>query len=313
MILTLLNKNESRDGTVKALWKLSDGNSVESVLIPRALKQRKGLPLWMNGGSESLNSGRFSLCLSTQVGCAMGCDFCLTGKQGFTRDLTKDEIVAQVLEAKKTHPVTNLVFMGMGEPLRNTDALIGSIQDFFRMGFSRRRITVSTSGIVPEIERLSETSVKLALSLHATTDELRSQLMPINRRYPIASVIRAAQEYAVNSKQTVMLEYILLQGINDSLDDANRLFDLAKDWDCKVNLIPFNSFGDGPYQASEPYIVKAFQHALVSRGVTATVRYSGGEDILAACGQLKSLDAVRKRGFAIVNPQKTSHREEPCA
>ena len=284
------------DGTTKVLWGLSDNLTVESVILPRALKQRKNLDLW-KAGSESLESDRFTACLSSQVGCAMTCDFCLTGKQGYTRNLTAQEIIGQVEGLNKISPIKNLVFMGMGEPLQNTANVIEAIEHFLKHGFSRRKITVSTSGVASELPKLLRTRVKLAVSLNATTDALRSQIMPINRKFAIEPLLTAAKHYADSSKQTVMLEYILLKGLNDSEADSERLITLATGWDCKVNLIPYNPFAGTPYLRPQAQEVKAFQHKLVSKGITATVRYSGGDDILAACGQLKSLDALAKRGF----------------
>ena len=227
----------------------------------------------------------------------MACDFCLTGKQGFTRNLSTEEIVAQVEGLRRLKPITNLVFMGMGEPLQNTENVTRAIECFLKDGFSRRKITVSTSGLVHEFSKLAQTRVRLAVSLNATTDALRSMIMPINRKFPIATLIAAAKEYAQISGQKVMLEYVLLKGLNDTDADMERLHELARGWACKVNLIPYNPFGGTPYLRPEASRVKAFQHYLVSRGVTATVRYSGGDDILAACGQLQSLGAVPKRGF----------------
>jgi 23S rRNA (adenine2503-C2)-methyltransferase len=294
--MTSVRTEHGADGTTKVLWQLHDQMTVESVILPRALKQRKKLELWQTG-SESILSPRFTACLSSQVGCAMACDFCLTGKQGYTRNLSADEIVGQVRGLQKLQTITNLVFMGMGEPLQNTVNVVEAIEELLRTGFSRRKITVSTSGVASELPKLAKTRVKLAVSLNATTDELRSQIMPINRKFPIQTLLTAAKAYAETSAQTVMLEYILLKGINDSAADADRLLELSAGWNCKVNLIPYNPFDGTPYLRPVGDAVKAFQHSLVSRGLTTTVRYSGGDDILAACGQLKSLDAVSKRGF----------------
>jgi 23S rRNA (adenine2503-C2)-methyltransferase len=298
MNLEIKREEHSADGTSKVLWELHDGYTVESVLLPRALKQRKKLALW-ESGSESISSGRFTACLSSQVGCAMACDFCLTGKQGYTRNLTAAEIIGQVDGLKRFQPVTNLVFMGMGEPLQNTANVVAAIQHFLKAGFSRRKITVSTSGVVSALPELAKTRVKLAVSLNATTNELRSEIMPVNRKFSIEMLLAAAKIYAEASAQTVMLEYILLKNLNDTQEDAARLIELARGWDCKVNLIPYNPFEGTPFLRPEAEAVKAFQHGLVSQGVTATVRYSGGDDILAACGQLKSLEAQAKRGFVL--------------
>jgi 23S rRNA (adenine2503-C2)-methyltransferase len=301
MNLEIKREEHSVDGTSKVLWELCDGFTVESVLLPRALKQRKKLALW-ESGSESIGSARFTACLSSQVGCAMACDFCLTGKQGYTRNLTAGEIIAQVDGLKRFQPITNLVFMGMGEPLQNTTNVVAAIEHFLKTGFSRRKITVSTSGVVSAMPELAKTRVKLAVSLNATTNEMRSEIMPINRKFSIEKLLTAAKVYAETSSQTVMLEYILLKNLNDTRDDATRLIELARGWDCKVNLIPYNPFGGTPYLRPNPAEVKGFQHQLVSQGITATVRYSGGDDILAACGQLKSLEAHAKRGFTLTKP-----------
>ena len=286
MNLLNIRKEKSADGTVKVLWKLEDGATVESVILPRALKQRKRLALW-RAGSETEDSKRFTACLSSQVGCAMACDFCLTGKQGYVRNLSVSEIIGQVEGLNRIEPITNLVFMGMGEPLQNAKNVILAIEHFLKSGFSRRKITVSTSGIVHELDNLATTRVRLAVSLNATTNEFRTEIMPINKKYPIDVLIGAAKKYADSSAQTVMLEYILLKDKNHTLADADRLYELARGWDCKVNLIPYNEFQTTSFARPDAQEVKWFQHQLVSRGITATVRYSGGDDILAACGQLQ--------------------------
>ncbi len=292
-MLKLLKQTESQDQSVKVLWELSDRQTVESVILPRALKQRKGL----SEAEFDADAKRFTACLSSQVGCAMACDFCLTGKQGLIRHLTQNEIVGQVLELNKIKPITNIVFMGMGEPLNNLSNVIPAIRHFLAqdgLGLSRRRIVVSTSGVVSALPELAKTGVRLAISLNATTDDLRSQIMPVNRKHPIQALINTAKAYAITVGQTVMVEYILLRDLNDSQEDAERLFQLTRDWNCKVNLIPFNRFDGSDYHRPLPEHVKAFQHSLVSRGVTATVRYSGGDDIYAACGMLQSLNTPIK-------------------
>ena len=299
----VVQKTSSQDGTVKVLWKLHDGQTIESVILPRALKQRKKLSLWSASKqllhvNEQMESPRSTACISSQVGCAMACDFCLTGKQGFTRHLSSQEIIDQVLGLHQITPITNLVFMGMGEPLHNVGNVVSAIQFLMSpsgLKLSRRKITVSTSGLVDALPALAKTGVKLAISLNATDDELRSRLMPVNRKHAIHALITAAKQYALAVRQAVMIEYILLKDLNDTPEDAARLIALCEGWDCKVNLIPYNPFEGSLFQRPEPEPVKAFQHSLVSKGVTATVRYSGGDDIYAACGQLKSLNAIRKR------------------
>lgn len=314
-LLQEINRVESDDGSLKVLWKLHDGNTIESVVLPRALKQRKQIPIFSDSTGQPESIGRNTVCVSSQVGCAMACDFCLTGKQGLIRNLTHSEILAQVDELKKIRPITNIVFMGMGEPLHNLSEVLLAIEALKKSrSFSRRKILVSTSGLVPALDALANTGVRLAISLNATTDEVRNQIMPVNRKYPIAELIGAAKKYAQTVRQTVMLEYVLLAGLNDSLEDQERLFELAQGWDCKVNLIPFNSFSvnlpsgilNAPYVRPAPDRVKQFQHSLVSRGITATVRYSGGDDVSAACGQLQSQGATAraKRGFLPVDANK---------
>jgi 23S rRNA (adenine2503-C2)-methyltransferase len=302
--MKILSQSESSDGTLKILWQLADQATVESVVLPRALKQRKKLALWMKdestAGDSKPETARYTACISSQVGCAMACDFCLTGKQGFSRHLTAEEIIGQVVELNKIKPISNLVFMGMGEPLQNTPNVIAAIDYFLSpqgLKLSRRKITVSTSGLVNALPALAKTGVRLAISLNASENTLRSQIMPVNRKHSIEILIEASKLYAETTRQAVMIEYVLFHGLNDSLADADRLHALAKDWDCKINLIPYNTFTDSPYLRPEPETVKAFQHSLVSRGITATVRYSGGDDIYAACGQLKSFEKKMKSKF----------------
>lgn len=297
--LTLIDHRISADGSQKLLWRLSDQNTVESVLLPRQLKARKKIDLWLTTertGEVDPTLDRATACISSQVGCAMGCVFCLTAQQKLTRHLTAHEIVEQVRKMKALKNVTNIVFMGMGEPLHNISQLIPALRTLRyskEFSFSRRKILVSTSGYVPGILALGqEEPVRLAVSLNATEDSLRSQLMPINRRFPIAALIEAAKSYAALSRMKVMLEYVLLLGVNDTPADADRLLELTEGWPAQVNLIPYNTFPGSPFQRPAPDQVKAFQHSLVSRGLTATVRYSGGDDVLAACGQLKSASAA---------------------
>jgi 23S rRNA (adenine2503-C2)-methyltransferase len=310
-LMKLKQQVVSADGSVKVLWSLEDGLTVESVILPRALKQRKGI---LTGAQSSqspspIDGSRFTACVSSQVGCAMACDFCLTGKQGWTRNLSAQEIVGQVLALQQIKPITNVVFMGMGEPLHNLDEVVKAIRmlkDPKMTGLSRRKILVSTSGLIDGLPELATTGVRLAISLNATTNALRDQIMPVNRRHPIDALLAAAKIYAHQVGQTVMLEYVLLRDLNDSIEDQERLFELAQGWDCKINLIPFNAFAvpglaPGPYVRPEHERVKAFQHSLVSRGVTATVRYSGGDDVLGACGQLQSENAPVRRQFQLQN------------
>lgn len=265
----------SRDGAVKFAFRLDDGAIIESVLIPE--------------------EDRTTLCVSSQVGCAMGCSFCLTGTMGFRRNLTTAEIVNQVCAvrdwslAHEKGPLTNIVFMGMGEPLANLPALVDAISLFTEqrgLDFSNRRITVSTCGLVPQMRQLGErTDVNLAVSLHAANDILRSSLMPINQRYPLAELIAACRTYRQKRRKRIMFEYTLLEGINDSDADAEQLALLLRDVPCKINLLAVNAAG-GAFRSPKPERVLGFQKILRDRGFTVFIRQSRGEDISAACGQL---------------------------
>jgi len=296
MFLKAKSEQQSTDGTWKFLWELSDGETIESVIIPR--QTAKGM--------------RYTACISSQVGCAMGCTFCLTGTQGLIRNLTVDEVVAQVRMLKKYAPITNIVFMGMGEPLHNTDNVIAAIKVFLHSDefkFSRRRILVSTSGRVTEIERLGhETGVALAISLNGSSNAVRSQVMPINRKWPIEELLEACRKYPVSSSRPITFEYVLLKGVNDSTQDAAQVFELlsrfCSEMGGKVNLIPYNPHPGSQFQRTEDANVKAFQHYLISRGMSATVRKSRGSDILAACGQLRSAPEV---GYSYRDESRASH------
>jgi len=270
----------SADGTIKWTWRTHDGKLVESVYLPEP--ERK------------------TLCLSTQVGCAVGCTFCLTGTMGLARNLTAAEIVDQVHRANRRlaelgegslpRPLTNLVFMGMGEPLANYRNLKLAIELLLCEDgphFSHRHVTVSTSGLVPLIARMgSETQVKLAVSLNATTDAQRDALMPLNRRYPMAELLAACRAFPARNGRRITFEYVLLRGVNDSLEDARRLAHLLRGIAAKVNLIPYNENPGLGFEAPSPEAVQAFLDALLARNLTAVVRKSRGLDISAACGQL---------------------------
>ncbi|MCK6570376.1 23S rRNA (adenine(2503)-C(2))-methyltransferase RlmN [Myxococcota bacterium] len=266
---------ESVDGTRKLQFRLSDGAAIESVLIP-------------------MPGGLFTQCLSSQVGCAMDCKFCYTGTMGLSRHLTAGEIVDQVLLAPGTLPagarIDHVVYMGMGEPLHNFDAVLQSIVTICGddgPGYSFKRVTVSTSGLVPQIDRLGEVApVNLAISLNATTDEVRDRLMPVNKRYPLAELIAAVRRYPLPPRRKLTFEYVLLGGVNDGDDDARRLVKLLHRLPARVNLIPWNPF-DGPaYARPTEERIRAFQRILLDRNVTVTVRVTKGLDIDAACGQL---------------------------
>lgn len=263
---------KSRDGTQKYLFRLADGETVEAVKIP-------------------MEDQRATLCISTQVGCAMGCQFCMTGTFGLTRNLQPEEIVNQVCAALEDGPISNIVLMGMGEPLHNLDNVVTALKILYLddgLGYGTRRVTLSTCGLVPQIKSLAEKiKVQLAVSLNATTDEVRKSLMPVNERYPLTELIAACREYARISKQRVTFEYILIGGVNDSLADAKRLVKLLHGVRCKVNLIAYNEHEASEFRAPDETSVKAFQSYLLQRDIVATLRASKGQDISAACGQLK--------------------------
>ena len=264
----------SADGTRKLLFQLDAQAAVESVLIP--------------------DPPRLTLCISSQAGCGMGCAFCATARLGLRRNLSPAEIVGQVLAAYDVltpgERVTNLVFMGMGEPLANYESLVQAIEILtadWGVGFSGRRITVSTVGLVPAMERLvRETSVNLAVSLSGTTDAQRDGLMPVNRRYPLARLMAMCRALPVPQRRRITFEYVMLADVNDSVDDAQRLARLLRGIRSKVNLIPFNPFPGSGFASSSPATVRRFQEQLLAAGVHATVRQSRGQDIQAACGQL---------------------------
>jgi len=259
------------DGTRKYLFTLEDGEAVESVLIP--------------------DEGRNTLCISSQVGCAMACEFCLTGTFSLTRNLTTAEIINQVCSVRKDAEIRNIVFMGMGEPLHNLDNVVRAIQillDGNGMQFSNRRVTVSTSGLVPEMAELGKrVTVNLAVSLNATTDELRDRIMPVNRRYPLKELLQACRSFPLPSRRKVTFEYVMIGGVNDSLEDAKRLLRLTSDIPNKVNLIPFNEHEGCGFKSPTRAAIDAFHKYLVDRNVTVITRDSRGGDISAACGQLK--------------------------
>ncbi|MGB8930838.1 MAG: 23S rRNA (adenine(2503)-C(2))-methyltransferase RlmN [Anaeromyxobacteraceae bacterium] len=281
-LATLAREEEHRsaDGTIKWKWRTVDGRPVESVYMPE--------------------TGRKTLCVSSQSGCAMGCSFCLTATMGLLRNLTAGEIVDQVHRANRrlvelgegegTRPLTNLVFMGMGEPLANFDNLKAALDVLLSEdgpNFSHRHVTVSTSGLAPMIRRLGEeTQVKLAVSLNATTDETRSRIMPINLRYPIPELLRACRAFPMKQGRRITFEYVMLGGVNDTDEDADRLARILKGIPSKVNLIPYNESPGLALRAPEPSRIERFQERLVGMAITAVVRKSRGRDIAAACGQL---------------------------
>ncbi len=274
------SRQESPDGTVKFLWEMGDSKTVEGVIIPAA------------------EGERFTGCISSQVGCAMKCAFCVTGTQGVERNLEVHEIVAQVYELRQVSPLTNVVFMGMGEPLKNLDNVVKACEillDTDGMNFSKRKITVSTSGLVPAIAELgARVDVSLAVSLNATTDEQRSAIMPVNRKWNIAELLKACREYPLGSHRRITFEYVMLRDFNDTPDDARRLMKLVVGIPSKINLIPFNEHASADFKRPSDETVRAFQKLLVDAGMTATVRVSRGREISAACGQLRSAVIARE-------------------
>ena len=278
----IAEQQDSADGTRKWAIAVQGGSLVEAVLIPEG--------------------DRATLCVSSQVGCSLDCTFCSTGKQGFQRDLTAAEIIGQVWlainsydgwQSGKGRVVTNVVMMGMGEPLLNFDNVVAAMNlmcDDLAYGLSKRKVTLSTSGVVPNLDRLAEwADVSLAVSLHAPNDALRDQIVPINRKYPIARLLESARAYLdaqPDKKRVVTIEYTLLAGVNDSVAQARELAALLKDYPCKINLIPFNDFPDSGYQRPSGNAVSRFWQVLIDAGFVVTVRTTRGDDIDAACGQL---------------------------
>jgi len=287
----VISEKCSVDGTRKWLMRSRSGSAFETVYIPEG--------------------SRGTLCVSSQVGCVLDCKFCSTGKQGFNSNLTSGEIVGQLRVVKRLldaqlsgveRKITNVVFMGMGEPLLNIDQVIPAVSlmmDDLGYGISKRKVTISTAGVVPGIRRLKETTdASLAISLHAPSDELRDQLVPINRKYPIALLLDACRDYASNlgEKRTVTIEYILLEDINDRAQHVHELIQLLQDFPCKINLIPFNGFPGSGFKRPSTRSVRYFQEKLVQAGYATMVRTTRGGDIDAACGQLagKVADVTRR-------------------
>lgn len=281
--LSVVEVNKSTIGaTRKFLSRMQDGHLVESVIIPAAVGQ---------GGAHS---SRLTLCVSSQVGCAFGCKFCASGLLGFTRNLTASEILAQIVAAEEIcgERVDNLVFMGMGEPLANIDNLLTAltnIMDQRALNIGARHITISTSGNVPGLRRLAEFGkpLRLAVSLHGARDEVRSQVMPVNKKWPLAQLIPALAEWNRCSKHKITFEYILIDGVNAMLSEASYLAALAHKLNAKVNLIPYNTVEGLPWVRPSESHCRAFCRALINAGIPVTMRYEKGHDINAACGQLR--------------------------
>ncbi len=267
----------SQDGSKKYLFKLNDGKYVESVLIPE--------------------KDNYTLCISTQVGCAQGCRFCLTARGGLVRNLSRGEIIAQVRDVSKyldgPKRLTNVVLMGMGEPLANYSNVVSAINTItdsnYGLGFSSRRLTLSTAGIVPKLSNLGrDTSVNLAISLNATDNKTRNMLMPINRKYPLEKLLDACARYPLLPRRRITFEYILIKGVNDSIKDAKRLVKLLRPIRAKINLIPFNEYEGSEFNRPEESAILNFKEILNKNNYTAVIRYSKGQDISAACGQLRA-------------------------
>jgi 23S rRNA (adenine2503-C2)-methyltransferase len=275
--LVLRQTETSADGSQKFLFQLGDGNTIESVLIPE--KEHD------------------TLCISSQVGCAQGCRFCMTAKGGLIRNLFTWEIIAQVRDiqqlADHSGRLTNIVFMGMGEPLANYDNVVKAIQVITDgdtgLKFSNRRVTLSTAGLVPKMQRLGkDTQVNLAISLNAADNAVRSRLMPVNRKYPLEKLLDACAAYPLKRRKKITFEYILIKGVNDSAADAESLAVLLKKLPSKINLIPYNEHAGSPFERPDESTIEQFQNILINNNFTTIIRRSKGRDIAAACGQLRA-------------------------
>jgi 23S rRNA (adenine2503-C2)-methyltransferase len=274
--LTVETERTSRDGTLKTLFRTTDGHPVEAVLM-------------------RYRDGRRSLCLSSQSGCPLTCTFCATGAMAFGRNLTMSEILDQALHFRRLEPVDHAVFMGMGEPMLNLDEVLGAARRLPDLGITHRRTTISTVGWLPGLRRFVDDvdePIRLALSLHAADDELRSQIMPVNERYPLADVLAECRRHAARVNRRVFVEYVMLDGVNDSVAQAAALAELLGSDDFKVNLIPYNP--TGAYDGSSRAAIGAFKSVLDRAHVPATVRLTRGRDIEAACGQLASAPRGRR-------------------
>lgn len=288
--LTIVKKEKSLDGTIKYLFELQDKHTIETVL----LKMKDEV---YNEDGSLQHHAKFTVCVSTQVGCKVGCSFCLTAKGGFVRNLEASEIVAQVLAIKADNNIDhnrrgNIVYMGMGEPLDNLDNLAKAIHifsDTHGLAISPKRQTVSTSGLSTKIDKLGkmDLGVQLAISLHAVDDTLREELIPMNKAYNIASIIDAVKRFPIDSRKRVMFEYLVIKNVNDDIKSAKKLLQLLEGIKAKVNLIYFNPYPESTYQRPNEKDMQKFSDYLVERGLLATIRSSRGIDISAACGQLK--------------------------
>ena len=289
-IAKIIRVEESSDGTKKYLFEFQDGKTAEAVLLLMKEKQT-------DENGNVTKSEKYTFCISSQVGCKVGCSFCLTARGGFVRDLTAGEIIAQVVYLKKENNIAqnkavNLVYMGMGEPLDNFDNLTDAIKiisDLDGLAISTRRQTISTSGISTKIEKLGkmDLGVQLAISLHAVDDELRTELIPMNKAYNINSIIEAVRKFPIDTRKKVMFEYLVIKDKNDDIKSADKLVKLLSGIDAKVNLIFFNPFEGTSYERPSKNAMIKFQEYLLSKGLLCTIRESKGIDISAACGQLK--------------------------
>jgi 23S rRNA (adenine2503-C2)-methyltransferase len=293
-ILKIIKKEKSSDGSIKYLFQLHDGHTIETVFLLMREKQI--------GDDGVVEKGeKYTVCISTQVGCKVGCTFCLTAKGGFVRNLSVGEIVAQIVNMKRDNNIDenkslNIVFMGMGEPLDNYDNFVHSVKVFSQeegLFINRRRQTVSTSGISSKIEKLGNENlgIQLAISLHAVDDGLRSELIPMNKAYNIKSIIDAVKKFPVDARKKVMFEYLVIKDKNDDTASAQKLLSLLDGIKAKVNLIYFNPYPGTTYQRPESKKMVEFQNYLIGKGLLCTIRESKGLDISAACGQLKEKDA----------------------
>jgi 23S rRNA (adenine2503-C2)-methyltransferase len=286
----IINIEKSIDGSIKYLFEYKGGHTIEAVLLLMKEEIR-------DENCNIIQGAKYTFCVSSQVGCKVGCSFCLTTKSGFTRDLTTGEIVAQVLYLKKENDIlenkaVNIVYMGMGEPLDNFDNLVKAIKiisDLDGLAIATRRQTISTSGISSKIEKLGHENlgVQLAISLHAVDDKLRNELIPMNKAYNIQSIIDAVKKFPIDTRKKVMFEYLVIKNKNDNIKSANKLIKILDGIQAKVNLIYFNPYPETTYERPSRNIMIKFQEQLVKKGLLCTIRESKGLDISAACGQLK--------------------------
>jgi len=297
-IAKIIRVEESSDGTKKYLFEFRDGKTAEAVLLLMKEKQK-------DDEGNIIKSEQYTFCISSQVGCKVGCSFCLTARGGFVRDLSAGEIIAQIVYLKKENHIAqnkavNIVYMGMGEPLDNFNNLINAIKiiaDLDGLAINTRRQTISTSGISSKIEKLGQMDlgVQLAISLHAVDDDLRTELIPMNKAYNIQSIIESVKKFPIDTRKKVMFEYLVIKNKNDDIKSADKLVKLLSEIDAKVNLIFFNPFEGTTYERPSKNAMMKFQEYLLSKGVLCTIRESKGIDISAACGQLKEKEVLNRK------------------